>query len=1546
MQYGRKNSKVGELLSLQRDRLRRSAEIKLQLDSRMCSVAAVNCQRVMPGGLPLSNTDGSLTKNQKGRSMNNPPNSLSEHTSRRIATDNMPVSAAATTFSQVLRMPALQEFHGLPSLTLSSYGNVNEATQGSYFYHDNGYGVSVSTLPCIKEEKSSESNETGDRSHSPVERKPSPDEIKPRLNASSPPKSSSESYNEMEDVKPPVIKMERDVDEPNVAIQSGLIGNNYHPRHSTLTTSTDKIVNNNATNIMLVRSQMISNNHHQPIIRYPPNGDALLSASAVGYADNEMLPESGFNMAVSNSLGSLLNITSTVNGSGSGAYDLFDSEGRNEPYSQDLQLSPAQFSNSAETYGLNENSNHEQIIEDNGGNEDLSLMKTNDSEESKLNIQNPNMSVNKVKNKIKGVKSGSPNRTGTLPCPVCSKIFSNSSALAKHKLTHSDERKYVCQLCTKAFKRQDHLNGHLLTHMNKKPYECKVEGCGKSYCDARSLRRHTENHHAAMAQANAAAAAAAAVNAIAIRMGTSNPENESSSNSFLATALQSNRIRYAPPPTTVTGAAAARSSPTLPSSAFASEGGGVTSAATQLQLLAFQQSAAANQDSSSTASTTASAWHQQQNVLFINSSIGRVNYGSENQPDLKVEKESNETAGGSLGTQNEGGERIPSVLERHLKMGINSSKDLPRQGLHTLPTSTPTIPIMAFQLKNQWSQPSNFNSSLDFGSDPKPVECNICQRRFKNIPALNGHMRLHGGYLKRDTDSLKKSQEKKLDANQLVHNPSSTNSSHSPLQTASINVRALIEEKIIQKRITNPPLLPINSNPQPPLPPPLFLPEPPRMSSSVNSLPHSIDHPPSLEHHRPIDSSFMTFPEIMNTENVGEGLLYENSEHSVLPSPNLPPPALPSRLSQTAQSNESRLIQGDGNIIEEDAQTTMQRQIEIIKQGLMSHQPPLEKFRRHSDSDHFLAPDRSSFMELYDPSSSSSFIDYMRQRMVSKRTQRTGSDPGEFAVGEQLNDDMFSGDLEIEDLAAGDDVTGGIPSSDMMDFEMVDTNNDHSSKNNTTSLLAAALCSTPPSTLMDVIEGIASPFNDNLDMPDSAGPGQSENSFKNIDVGEDDDVFISPSSIPNSPSIMKRKHRPEPLHIPPQVSTGVYQSRLRSPRLWDPSFGKVMSPPPYTPPPMLSPVRSGPGLFWHVLSGSGSLTPKSAPVTPGRFSNCYTSASVTIDTIPVVAEETTDSEPPETDIQPHVNIGASFQANLPSFRTGQTNYEPYMADLVWDPKTEEMLTEKDVDLYLQFACCAAIPGGGRNKEYALHVLHMTNGNIQEAMLKLMEPLPRLPKKHPLYSYCYAENDKWMPEEIESYQQALSVCDKDFQKIAQELNTKTVQQCVQFYYLWKKICPEEYKRLRTIRRKREMDNSYNLRSKPYGTDDFEQSQTPKSDDRGSSPGQPGEIVVERFVCDYPDCFASFASRQALNGHIRIHGGNPTLGRIGGHHSKGNDDLNAQPYSPSTNSVSNASTHYAETVEDFPCKICGKVFLKVKSRNAHMKSHRPIDSDRLK
>lgn len=80
---------------------------------------------------------------------------------------------------------------------------------------------------------------------------------------------------------------------------------------------------------------------------------------------------------------------------------------------------------------------------------------------------------------------------------------------------------------------------------------------------------------------------------------------------------------------------------------------------------------------------------------------------------------------------------------------------------------------------------SSSNQSVGPKFEQKPVECNLCHRKFKNVPALNGHMRLHGGYIKKDTET------KKCDKKETPG---------PPLQTASVGIRALIEEKIINKR--------------------------------------------------------------------------------------------------------------------------------------------------------------------------------------------------------------------------------------------------------------------------------------------------------------------------------------------------------------------------------------------------------------------------------------------------------------------------------------------------------------------------------------------------------------------------------------------------------------------------------------------------------------------------------------------------------------------------------------------------------------------------
>lgn len=85
-------------------------------------------------------------------------------------------------------------------------------------------------------------------------------------------------------------------------------------------------------------------------------------------------------------------------------------------------------------------------------------------------------------------------------------------------------------------------------------------------------------------------------------------------------------------------------------------------------------------------------------------------------------------------------------------------------------------------------------------------------------------------------------------------------------------------------------------------------------------------------------------------------------------------------------------------------------------------------------------------------------------------------------------------------------------------------------------------------------------------------------------------VFRNPSSM--APLKMRRKHRPAPLIIPPHASMCGFQSRLRSPRIYmEGENGSKTAPVPYTPPPMLSPLRIGSGLFSSIGSASCTSQP-------------------------------------------------------------------------------------------------------------------------------------------------------------------------------------------------------------------------------------------------------------------------------------------------------------------------------------------------------------------
>ncbi|KAK6025623.1 Myb-like DNA-binding domain protein [Ostertagia ostertagi] len=332
-----------------------------------------------------------------------------------------------------------------------------------------------------------------------------------------------------------------------------------------------------------------------------------------------------------------------------------------------------------------------------------------------------------------------------------------------------------------------------------------------------------------------------------------------------------------------------------------------------------------------------------------------------------------------------------------------------------------------------------------------------------------------------------------------------------------------------------------------------------------------------------------------------------------------------------------------------------------------------------------------------------------------------------------------------------------------------------------------------------------------------------------------------------------------------------------------------------------------------------------------------------------------DTRPKMSDAVPHINIGREYQARVRKWNDRKIHESELEAiedrdEMVFSPDVLRDIEKDQIEAFELLACSQAIPRPGKNKELALHLLMENKGNIEAAVADLLRSDTLDWEQYQvIYGSNYVDSAGWTPEEVNAFQDAIYKTEKDFHQVAQELPSKTVRECVEFYYTWKKACPDDYRKLRNPPTKTAIAG---IKSATDGRGYARQvgSRRRKCVIRCrirhdcSVLLRPGHLRDERanwqfvtfprrmLLChrfvDVPSLPSSSSISQSLLG-LRP---SPPLKDLSGL------QRNYQPSAPRSQ-PSSGSKKGAQPSADgfFHCRLCDKCFEKVKSLNAHMKSH---------
>ncbi|KAI8486680.1 Metal ion binding [Branchiostoma belcheri] len=1233
---------------------------------------------------------------------------------------------------------------------------------------------------------------------------------------------------------------------------------------------------------------------------------------------------------------------------------------------------------------------------------------------------------------------GSPSRH-PVDCPQCGKTFSSSSSLAKHRSTHSEERKYVCQICGKAFKRQDHLNGHINTHRERKPFPCMVPGCDKSYCDTRSLRRHFELHHSELGpfylpsppspqQAMTAMTRGVPPAASSMPPPSASRDPQPSYSQAGEVASPSTEISVPRPPEEAAerppqpGAPysgwALQDQPTsgtqprytvnldsfFASQLVAAANGGSTQMVLPQQVFSQAPPAYMPPTSQATSHTqmaqaqitqAANQAHRVQGV-----SQAQVVQGANQVQMIQAANQAQMARGANQTHAVQSGMQIQmsqATDQAQMQMGQAANQRQMAQAVSQAQMAQATTEMQLGQVANQAhiSQvehritPSVSQAQMAHIANQMQVSQTAGQPQIKQELGVQATSQLQYNQAANNAQvaqRLAQAQAKALDDKRQVPAPPPAGFSATQggpwQQSFPYELQALLTSNHSQwSRQAAVPgsktTLPAQTTaaPQKPV-------ECQTCGRQFRSLPALNGHMRlhgGYEKNKKKDASSESLAALTQTvaaignEERGTPEQLPESTHPVLQSLVMGTATVASLAAGHSINNQSSSATSRswGKRIRSCPESKPTVKTEIRLPETTTHLPGSYSAlkRQHqvgsqkggssqSDSD---GPPELERMDF--PNYEASIV--RQQPQLSPVTSSTDSTKEIANVVASLLAQDYSNQGSYTTVGPSA-LQQQSHSSSSVSFSLPFT-----SAGLAVPAGAATSYSSEASTIIysaqPVVRSQASSTGEVWRTPViSVSPVLPKKAKSEADT-------MSPQAPESSAPPVPRKRKPPALNIPDSVNAHVavgpivYQSHMRSPRALNGDFIFTQAQgaePPYTPPPMLSPIRVGSGLYFSTFCKNENeklLTP-----VPRQPSTPFLSPSPNL----LFSRQWSWQD---AGVRPKVNVGPNFQADsrqIPECNKNKADAlkEEEKAELVFHPECVEKLTDKEVRAYLETACSKVTPLGGRNKEYAFHLLYRCNGDIMTAVPKLMTKPALLPKDSFMQTYHYSGSTRWNKKDKANFEEAIKQYGKSFSDFKEFLPNKTVDQCVEFYYRWKHTTGKKDKVIlgRTRLQARRAEEAQWGRSISFDSE----VETPRTilpqfvspDSSFVKPSSPTPEPSHVFCCTIEGCNATFPTRQGLNGHTRVHGGTGNNNQTAKRNSKPDNgkkkrkrrrsnSLSPPPSNASATSHESGESSMtgATTVEgegDFPCRICGKVFHKVKSRSAHMKTHRKVDREEEK